>query len=89
MRDGIQTLELARRRGLLDTNPAKDAARPRLTRTKPFAPSAKEVRELLRRVQRVDPELADVVRMLASTGMRVGELLRLWRKKTSASKRPK
>ena len=31
-----RTLELARKRGLLDANPAKDAARPRLTRTKPF-----------------------------------------------------
>jgi integrase len=62
----------------LDTNPAKDAARPRLTRRKPFAPSAEEVRELLGRVQRVDPELADVVMVLASTGMRVGELLGLW-----------
>ena len=35
-----RTLELARKRGLLDTNPSKDAARPRLTRTKPFAPTA-------------------------------------------------
>jgi integrase len=71
-------LELARKRGLLDSNPAKDAARPRLTRTKPFAPSAEEVRELLERARRLDPELADVVTVLASTGMRVGELLGLW-----------
>jgi integrase len=69
---------LARKRGLLDSNPSKDAARPRLTRTKPFAPSAEEVRELLGRVRRVDPELADVVTVLASTGMRLGELLGLW-----------
>ncbi len=73
-----RTLELARKRGLLDSNPAKDAARPRLTRTKPFAPSAEEVRELLGRVRHVDPELADVVTVLASTGMRLGELLGLW-----------
>jgi integrase len=73
-----RTLELARKRGLLDANPAKDAARPRLTRTKPFAPSGEEVRELLARVRPVDPELADVVTVLASTGMRVGELLGLW-----------
>jgi integrase len=63
---------------LVDTNPAQDAARPRLTRTKPISPSAEEVRELLGRVQHVDPELADVVTVLASTGMRVGELLGLW-----------
>src|SRR3546814_1839696 len=31
-----RALELARKRGLLDANPAKDAARPRATRTKPI-----------------------------------------------------
>jgi integrase len=73
-----RTLELARKRGLVDVNPAKDAARPRLARTKPIAPGAKEVRDVLVRVRRVDPELADAVTVLASTGMRVGELLGLW-----------
>ena len=78
-----RALELARKRGLLDTNPSKDAARPRLTRTKPFAPSAEEVRELLGRVRHVDPELADAMTVLASTGMRLGELLGLWWKDLS------
>jgi integrase len=73
-----RTLELARKRGLVDVNPAKDAARPRLARVKPVAPGAEEVRELLVRVRRVDPELADAVTVLASTGMRLGELLGLW-----------
>jgi integrase len=72
-----RTLELARKRGLMDANPAKDAARPRLTRTKPFAPTVEEVRELRGQVQRMDPELADAVTVLASTGMRLGELLGL------------
>jgi len=72
-----RALELARKRGLLDANPSKDAARPRLTRTKPFAPSGSEVVELLGRVRRVDSELGDAITVLASTGMRVGELLGL------------
>jgi integrase len=72
-----RTLELARKRGLLDANPAKNAARPRLTRTEPFALSGEEIRDLLARVRRVDPELADAVTVLASTGMRLGELLGL------------
>ncbi|MGH9106234.1 MAG: tyrosine-type recombinase/integrase [Acidimicrobiales bacterium] len=73
-----RTLELARKRGLLDANPAKDAARPHLTRTKPFSPNLGEVLELLGRVRQLDPELADSVTVLASTGIRVGELLGLW-----------
>ncbi len=72
-----RTLELARKRGLLDANPAKDAARPRLTRTKPFAPSNYEVVDLLTRVRVADAEVADMVTVLASTDMRVGELLGL------------
>jgi integrase len=78
-----RTLELARKRGLLDTNPAKNAARPRLTRTKPFSPSAEEVRKLVGRIQQMDPELAYAVTVLASTGMRLGELLGLWWKDVS------
>jgi hypothetical protein len=42
-----RTLELARKRGLLDANRAKDATRPRLTRTKPIAPSAAEAAETM------------------------------------------
>jgi integrase len=73
-----RTLELARKWGLLDANPAKDAARPRLVRAKPFAPKSDEVVELLGRVRQLDPELGDIVTVLVSTGVRVGELLGLW-----------
>jgi integrase len=72
-----RTLELARKRGLLDANPAKDATRPRSTRKKPIAPAGKEVRTLLASARRRDPETADLVTVLASTGMRVGEVLAL------------
>ena len=34
-----RTLDLARKRGLLDANPATDATRPRSSRTKPFSPT--------------------------------------------------
>jgi integrase len=72
-----RALDLARKRGLIDSNPSKDAARPRTVRSKPFAPTATEVRELLGHVRRVDPELADAATILASTGMRRGEFLAL------------
>lgn len=72
-----RALELARKRGLVDTNPSKDAARPRTVRSKPFAPTADEVRQLLARVRERDAELGDAVTILASTGMRKGELLAL------------
>jgi integrase len=72
-----RALELARKRGFLDANPAKDAARPRSSRTKPFSPPAQEVRQLLERAAKRDPELADAVTVLLSTGMRKGELLAL------------
>ncbi len=72
-----RALDLARKRGLIDGNPAKDAARPRSTRTKPFAPSADELRAVLRSAARVDPEVADAATILGSTGMRKGEILGL------------
>jgi integrase len=72
-----RTLELARKRGLLDANPAKDAARPRSTRSKPFSPTGGDVRALLTGARQRDPEIADLVTVLASTGMRVGEVLGL------------
>lgn len=70
-----RALDLARKRGLIDSNPAKDATRPRTTRSKPFAPTGKEVRSLLAEVQRRDPEVGDAGTILASTGMRRGEFL--------------
>ncbi|MGH9072737.1 MAG: site-specific integrase [Acidimicrobiales bacterium] len=72
-----RALELARKRGLLDANPAKDAARPRSSRTKPYSPGGDEVRQLLALATRRDPELADAATVLASTGMRTGELMAL------------
>lgn len=72
-----RTLELARKRGLIDTNPSRDATRPRTVRTKPLAPDSSSVRALLERIEKRDPELADAVTVLVSTGMRRGELLAL------------
>lgn len=72
-----RALDLARKRGLIDSNPAKDATRPRTTHTKPFAPSGEEVRAVLADVQRRDPEIGDAGTILASTGMRRGEFLAL------------
>ena len=73
-------LDLARKRGLLDANPAKDAVRPRTTRTKPLAPTRAEVQQLLAAARDTDPEFGDAILILVSTGMRKGELLALmWR----------
>ncbi len=70
-------LDLARKRGLIDANPAKDAVRPKSTRSKPFAPTADEVRAVLAAVRGRDEEFADAVTVLAGTGMRKAELLGL------------
>jgi integrase len=72
-----RSLDLARKRGLIDANPSRDATRPRTVRMKPLAPGAREVRTLLARVEKHDPELADAVTILVSTGMRRGELVAL------------
>ena len=72
-----RTLELARKRGLIDSNPSKDAVRPKSTRRKPFAPLEDDVRSLLKSVAKRDPEIADLAIVLASTGMRTGEVLGL------------
>jgi integrase len=72
-----RTLELARKRGLIDSDPSKDAVRPKSTRKKPFAPEGEDVRAVLKLVPNRDPEVADIATVLASTGMRKGELLGL------------
>jgi len=74
-----RSLEFARKRGLIDSNPAKDATRPRSTRVKPHAPTADEVRTVLTRVREADPEIADAAVVLAATGMRKAEVLALQR----------
>jgi integrase len=70
-------LELARKRGLIDANPSKDAVRPKSVRTKPFAPAEADVRAVLETVAFKDPQMADLATVLASTGLRTGELLGL------------
>ena len=70
-----RALELARKRGLIDANPSKDATRPRTVRSKPFAPTTAEVRELLAAAAKRDAEATDAAVVLASTGARKGELL--------------
>ena len=70
-------LDFARKRGLIDSNPSKDAARPRSGRSKPVSPAVADVRAVLDRVRAMDAELADAVTLLASTGMRKAELLGL------------
>lgn len=72
-----RALELARKRGLIDANPSKDATRPRTVRSKPYAPTAPELREVLAGAARRDAEVADAALVLASTGLRKGELLAL------------
>ena len=72
-----RALELARKRGLIDSNPSKDAVRPKSTRKKPFAPVGEDVQSLLEAVGERAPEMADLAIVLASTGMRTGEVLGL------------
>ncbi len=62
---------------MIDANPAKDAVRPKSTRSKPFAPTVQDVRTLLASVRQQDEEFADAVAVLAGTGMRKAELLGL------------
>jgi integrase len=69
-----RALELARKRGLIDRNPCKDASRPRATRSRPYSPTAADLKAVLEFAQERDPEIGDVALLLASTGMRKGEL---------------
>jgi len=73
-----RAMEQARKRGVIDSNPCRDATRPRSARSKPFAPTAAEVRKLIEEASAADPEIGDAALILASTGMRKGELLGLW-----------
>jgi integrase len=72
-----RSLDLARKRGLIDNNPSKDAVRPKSTRKKPFAPVEGDVREVITLATERDPQMADLATVLASTGMRTGEVLGL------------
>jgi integrase len=72
-----RALDFARKRGLIDSNPAKDATRPRTARSKPHAPTVEEVRLALDAASGADPEVADAAAIVAGTGMRKGEVLAL------------
>ncbi len=72
-----QALEFGRKRGLLESNPARDSQRPKSPRKKPFSPTLDDLRIALATADKRDPEMADIARLLASTGMRRGELLAL------------
>lgn len=72
-----RALDFGRKRGLIDSNPAKDATRPRTNRSKPVSPKADDVRDVVAVAEQRDPEIADAVGVLVATGMRKGELLGL------------
>jgi len=72
-----RALDRGRKYGLLPTNPAKDADRPKLVRTKPYSPAGTAVREALATAQETDPEIADFAAIVANAGMRTSELLGL------------
>ena len=72
-----RALDRARKHGLIESNPAKDAARPKLVRTKPVSPQKADLVDLFARLAVLDPEIADAGIILAATGMRMGELLGL------------
>jgi integrase len=81
-----RALELARKRGLIDSNPSKDATRPRTVRTKPYSPPIDDVRAAIAKAEPVDAEAADAAALVASTGLRKGELLGLqWADVSSGS----
>ncbi len=72
-----RALDRARKHGLIDHNPARDAGRPKLVRRKPDAPSKHAVASLIEAAREADAEMADAVVVVAATGMRMGELLGL------------
>lgn len=72
-----RALDRARKHGLIETNPAKDAARPKMIRSKPHSPLKADLVDLFAELADVDAEIADAAVILAGTGMRMGELLGL------------
>lgn len=72
-----QGLERARKHDLIDHNPAKDAARPKMVRTKPHSPPKDELTAVVQLAEASDAELADAIVVFATTGMRLGEGLGL------------
>lgn len=72
-----QGLDRARKHGLLEHNPARDASRPKTVRSKPHSPGKGDVAAVVARAKAIDAEIADAAIILAATGMRMGELLGL------------
>jgi site-specific recombinase XerC len=70
-------LDHARKHGLIDHNPTKDAARPKLVRRKPHSPAKADVAALVAHMATSDPEIADAALIAAAAGTRMGELLGL------------
>lgn len=70
-------LERARKHGVIDRNPARDADRPKQVRSKPHSPSERELRSVMVDVVDADPELGDALYVMAGTGVRMGEVLGL------------
>jgi len=77
-------LNAAVRDGVLDRNPASSARAPRVPRTEKRALSPAELRQLLA-VAAADDEVGPAVELLATTGLRRGELLGLTWGDVSAS----
>ena len=75
--DRQQCLRKRSSKGLVSSNPAKDAMRPKSRKQKPFSPAADDVRSLLTMVMKNDPEVGTGATLLIATGMRRGELLAL------------
>jgi integrase len=72
-----KVLEHAKRTGWIDTNPARDARRPRVPTHRPDVPARSDVRRALDTAQRADPTLYAYVLGLATIGCRRSELLAL------------
>lgn len=75
--DRQQCLRKRSSKGLVSSNPAKDAMRPKSRKQKPFSPAADDVRFLFALVKKNDPEVGTGAALLIATGMRRGELLAL------------
>lgn len=68
-----QSLEQARRWGLIARSPAVDATPPRQIRREVTPPTIEQVRELIDAARAEDPEFATYLWILAATGCRRGE----------------
>ena len=73
----MPALELTRRKGLVSSNPAKNAIRLKSHEQKPFSPVADDVRSPLASVMNNDPEIGTGAGLPIATGMRRSELFAL------------